>query len=79
MNRLTLDQSTLQKLGNLKSSLEICDETGRVLGYVTPVSEVTPISKGETESPHSQDELRSREVETESFSTAEVIDRLENL
>ena len=39
MTRVTLDAATCAKLGNLKKCLELCDESGRTLGYFTPAED----------------------------------------
>ena len=39
MNRVVLDQSLRSKLNNLDSQLELCDESGRVVGYFVPAEE----------------------------------------
>lgn len=36
MGKIILDQTTRAKLGNLREHLELCDESGQVLGYFTP-------------------------------------------
>lgn len=77
MTRLVVDQSTRTKLHELREFLELCDESGNVLGYLTPAVNQDRYLK--SQSPHSEEELRQREQEAESFSTSEVLDRLEKL
>ena len=36
MNRVILDQAALDKIKNLKEQAEICDESGRVVGFFQP-------------------------------------------
>ena len=73
MQRVILDPETRSKLGNLEQCLELYDESGRIVGYLTPV---TP---HRLECPYSEEELRRSSQETETYSTAEVLDFLENL
>jgi hypothetical protein len=37
MTRIVLDAESLEKLKNLTESLDLCDESGRVLGRLVPV------------------------------------------
>lgn len=74
MGKIILDRTMREKLRDLKECLELCDESGRVLGYVTPAAIYENLS-----SPHSEGELDRREAETETFSTAEVLSHLERL
>jgi len=77
MIRIVLDDPTLAKLGGLGQPTELCDESGRVVGYVTPA--VTQSLYATLKSPHSDEELRRREQEQETFSTEEVLRHLERL
>jgi hypothetical protein len=58
---LTVDQSTIAKLGNLGESLELRDEAGRTLGYFTPAQERS--SYAGVEPPANEVELQRREQE----------------
>lgn len=71
MEKITLDQATLAKLHNLETALEICNENGEVVGFLTPA--------GDTKCPFSNQELDRRAAETQTYSTAEVLDHLEQL
>src|SRR5262249_19139801 len=42
MTRVTVDQATLERLHGLKEPLELCDESGRILGTFHPESGPTP-------------------------------------
>jgi hypothetical protein len=37
MNRIVPDRKTVEQLSQLNERAEICDETGRVIGYFRPV------------------------------------------
>ena len=77
MNRVVIDQQLRNKLGNLEQALELCDESGQILAYLTPAM---PREAYESvESPHSEEELQRREREEETYSTSEVLRRLEQL
>ena len=58
MVRVTIDQAFRSKLGDFESPLELCDETGRVVGHFIPVQD-RAIYEG-VESPASDDELDRR-------------------
>lgn len=58
MVRVTIDQVVRSKLGGLDSPLELCDETGRVVGHFIPVEDHS-IYEG-VESPVSDEELDRR-------------------
>jgi hypothetical protein len=38
MTRVILDRNTIAKLDNFERIVEVCDEDGRVLGYVSPIA-----------------------------------------
>lgn len=76
MQKLIVDRATRSKLHEIREPLELCDESGHVLGYLTPASGSLHHSR---QSPHDEDELRRREQETETYSTDEVLAHLEKL
>lgn len=45
MTRVTFDQAALEKLQGHHGRIEICDHSGRIVGYFTPVSasQVIPV------------------------------------
>ena len=61
MVRCTIDEATVAKLGSLDKRLEICDETGRLLGYFTPATD--PDLYDGVDSPLSKEELIRRSHE----------------
>ena len=77
MTRLIIDPDVRAKLNNLEESLEFCDESGHILGYFTPVVDCS-LYEG-VEPPIGEEELQLREKETETYSTADVLKRLEEL
>jgi hypothetical protein len=76
MTQILLDANLASKLNDLKSSAELCDPTGRVIGRFVPVvdwSEWEPVSDG-----ISKEELQRRLHSNEKrYSTAEVLAHLE--
>lgn len=42
MTRVTVDPATLERLRDLKEPVELCDESGRVLGAFTPAASPPP-------------------------------------
>ena len=38
MTRVILDRNTIAKLANFERIVEVCDEEGHVLGYVSPIA-----------------------------------------
>ena len=77
MNKITLDPTALSALGSLDHFTELCDPSGRTLGYFTPA--VDRSLYDEVEIPIDEEELRRREHEEGSYTTAEVLDHLEKL
>lgn len=73
MERLVLPDDTLAQLHNLDRYLQVCDPSGRVLGYFTPATG-QPL-----ESPLSDAELRQRIEEPQRLTTQEVLERWEKL
>lgn len=39
MTRVTIDEATRKKLRDLREPLEVCDDSGRILAYVTPADD----------------------------------------
>jgi hypothetical protein len=82
MRKLQLDP----KLADLSRPLEICDATGRTLGYFLPVSEHERLRQVEADherllyawaqAQFSEEELAKAELESEEFSTTEVLKQL---
>ncbi|HEV3262704.1 MAG TPA: hypothetical protein VG013_38065 [Gemmataceae bacterium] len=78
MTRVTVNEALRSMLHNLSQPLELCDESGRVLGRVFPALDLSEYEPWEP--PISEEELRRREQSTEKrYTTAEVLAHLENL
>ncbi len=86
MTKLQVDSSFQSKLTELSRPLEICDATGRTLGYFLPISEHERLRQVETDhkellyawaqAQFSDEELAQAEQEPEEFTTAEVLKQL---
>jgi hypothetical protein len=72
MTKLFLDADTLAKLHNLAAPFEVCDESGRTLGYLHPVGSPTTGVK----SPFSDEEIERRRQQRTGKPLAEILDRL---
>jgi hypothetical protein len=68
-----LPRDTLEELHHLDRYFQVCDQTGRVLGYFTPAAD-QPL-----ESPLSDAELQERIADPQRFTTREVLERWEKL
>jgi hypothetical protein len=77
MTRIIADARLREKLRQFTEAVELCDESGRVLGRVLPAPNF--LLGGSCEPQISEDELDRREQETESYPTAEVLAYLEKL
>jgi hypothetical protein len=75
MVKITVDDTLLAKLHNLDLPLELCDESGRVLGHFTPA--VDQAAYEGVESPTSEEELRRRSQQGGGRSLAEIIEHLQ--
>ena len=77
MTKVIIDDSIRTKLHNLSQPLELCDASGRVLGHFVPTPDLSEYEGLEPQI--TEEELRRREQETESYTTAEVLAHLEKL
>jgi hypothetical protein len=78
MTQLTIDSSTVtvEQLRSLSGPTRLCDAHGRILGEFWPQETVDPVG---FECPLSEEEIRCREQEPVSYSTAAVLERLRGL
>ncbi len=58
MNRIILDRAVWDKFGDLREGAELCDNSGRVVGFFTPACDRP--SCEDVETPVSREELRRR-------------------
>jgi hypothetical protein len=78
MTRLIVDASLPEKLSGLVQPVELCDQTGRVLGRYFP--KLDPSEYGPLEPQISKEELERRKRDKgKTYTTAEVLAYLESL
>ena len=78
MTRITVDEALRGKLHNLSEPVELCDESGRVLGRFSPAFD--PALYEGLEPQISKEELdRRRKNKGKTYTTAEVLAHLEKL
>ena len=75
MVKLTVDREIREKLGDLKQRVELCDDSGRVLGYFYPVAD--PSLYDEHDSSITEEELDCREREGGGRPLADILADLE--
>ena len=75
MMKITVDDVLRTKLHNLDSPLELCDESGRVLGHFTPA--VDHAMYEGVQSPTSEQELRRRSQQGGGRSLTEILGDLQ--
>lgn len=76
MTQIRVDEFLRSKLHNFTTRLEICDDNGKILARVEPVSDPAWIA---WEPPYDEEELRRREQSTKRYTTEEVLARLKSL
>jgi hypothetical protein len=75
MPKLILTSELLGKLSGITSPVEVCDESGKVIGIFRPM-----VTDEMYQSRISEEELQRRETANEKrYSTAEVLSHLEKL
>jgi hypothetical protein len=77
MSRLTIPASLSGQLSSLSQSVELCDETGRVLGMFLPSPDPSEYERVEPD--FSEEELQRQERSEKWYTTAQVIKHLESL
>jgi len=68
--KVTVDAQTKSKLLNLAQPVDLCDESGRLLGIFTPLSE---LEAAERARPPIMEEELARRLDEPDYSTAEVL------
>ncbi len=58
MTKITVDNATLEKLHNLDTRLELCDASGKTLGFFHPAAESGARVSRNGRSPYSNEELQ---------------------
>lgn len=78
MTRVIVDEVLLNKLLDLTQPIELCDESGQILGRVLPACDLSEYEPGEP--PIDEEELQRRERSNERRqTTAELLAYLEKL
>ncbi len=76
MTRVIVDEVLRSRLHNLTQPLELCDESGRVVGRVFPAEDVSDYDLCQ---PPISDEETERLLREKRYTTAEVLAHLEKL
>ena len=76
MTRLTLDNATCAVLGNVTRRVELCDESGRILGFFTPLAD--SLHYQDIQPQVSDEELDRREREQGGRSLEDILTDLHN-
>ena len=77
MTRIILDAAAMSRLHNLLKPLELCDESGTVRAQLFPV--LDPSEYEEVPPPElSAEELQKRRESSKWYTTAEMLEHLEN-
>ena len=75
MTKVVIDQATLSKFRDFKEHLEVCDESGRTVGYVEPATDRSLYQR--VQPPISEEELRRREQDLRGRTLPEILADLE--
>jgi hypothetical protein len=79
MTRITVNESLLSLLGAGQDEAELCDTAGRRVGYFLPDAVYRELVCRWANAKVTDEELERCRKETDSYTTAEVLDRLRNL
>ncbi len=74
MSRVVFDASLISRLQPLSSLTEICDESGRTLGFYHPVQDAA--TQPQMRSPFSQEELNVLRRQRSGRALSEILDEL---
>ena len=81
MTRVIADESLKAKLKNFSESLEICDESGKVIGHFEPVLDAKKLREiyDRAKTQFIEEELEEARRRPVWYTTAEVLERLRSL
>jgi hypothetical protein len=79
MTRLVLDAETAARFKDVGERVELCDASGRTLGYFHPANGRDYLTDEERRGPFSDEELERRRREPGGKPLSEVLKRLEEL
>ena len=75
MTKVTVDEAVRARLGNLEEAFELCDESGRTLGYFTPAVDRSLYES--LKPPVTEEELQRREQQGGGRTLSEILADLE--
>ena len=78
MTRLVLDGAMIEKLNDAHGRIELCDDSGRTLGFFYPTW-YAEMSEQDRRGPCSDEELERRRKEPGGKPLSEILKRLEEL
>jgi hypothetical protein len=78
MTRVVLDAALRSQLNNLDQPLEVCDESGRVLGYFHPIFPAG-VGSARPQSPYTREEIERFRQQTTARPLADILQELERL
>ena len=65
MQQITIESTLGQKLGSVNGQVVLCDESGRALGFFSPLPDLPPLEELQLEPPRTSAELEElRKVRT---------------
>jgi hypothetical protein len=76
MTKLVVDAATQAKLKSLNGLLELCDETGRTLGYFHSLTNEHSCGENQIQSPFTEEELERRRQQRTGRSLTEILEGL---
>jgi hypothetical protein len=76
VTKLTVDTATLAKLHNLDGLFEVCDESGRTLGYFHPLVQPGAHTPSAARSPFTDEEIQQRRQQRTGRPLAEILEKL---
>jgi hypothetical protein len=76
MTKLIVDAATLVKLQNLDGLFEVCDESGRTLGYFHPLAHPSTLGTPPARSPFTDAEIQQRRQQRTGRPLAEILEQL---
>ena len=76
MTKVVVDASLDAKLTSLREPAELCDHSGRILGFFHPVAQPSEATAARDLSPFSDEEVERRRQQRSGSSLEEVLERL---
>ena len=76
MTQIIIDQTLRLKLGGMNEPVELCDDSGQVVGHYLPEAEYKRILYASVKIPYSDEEIARRRAQTGGCSLREIWDRV---